>query len=110
MLQDKGAKLSVLQDKGEGSEVAIPSQALSRQRRQQRVSLTMELAVLSWRTLVDIWRNPGLLLLHISIGAVMGVLVGAIFLNLTNDVAGAQGRLGTPAPATLPTHICFCEP
>ena len=102
------AELSVLQDKGDGSELAkmaIPSRALSRRRGQQRIGLTTELAVLSWRTLVDIWRNPGLLLLHIGIGLVMGVLVGAIFLNLTNDVAGAQGRLGTPASAPPPAHI-----
>ena len=106
------AELLVLQDKGKGSEpgnVGFPSQARSRQRGQQRVALTTELAVLSWRTLVDIWRNPGLLLLHIGIGVVMGVLVGAIFLNLTNDVAGAQGRLGASASATLPTHIRFCK-
>lgn len=57
-------------------------------------SLRTELAVLSWRALTDIRRNPALLLLHMGIGIVMGVLVGAIFRNLTPDIAGAQGRLG----------------
>ena len=59
-----------------------------------RPSPFTELAALSWRTFTDVWRSPNLLLLHLGIAAVMGVAVGAIFRNLTLDIAGAQGRLG----------------
>ena len=57
-------------------------------------SLATELAVLSWRTAVDIWRNWSLLAMHLGISVVMGVVCGAIFYQLRNNIAGAQGRLG----------------
>lgn len=41
--------------------------------------LARELAVLSWRTLVDMLRNPSLLLMHWFIAAAIGVLLGCIY-------------------------------
>lgn len=56
--------------------------------------LSRELAVVFWRTLVDILRNPSLLLLHWMLALLMGVFVGAVFFDVTFDVSGAQNRVG----------------
>ena len=47
-----------------------------------------------WRTLVDILRNPSLLILHWAMAVGMGVLMGAIFYNVGLDISGAQNRAG----------------
>ncbi|GAB4823317.1 hypothetical protein N2152v2_010363 [Parachlorella kessleri] len=56
--------------------------------------LSRELAVVFWRTLVDILRNPSLLILHWAMAVGMGVLMGAIFYNVGLDISGAQNRAG----------------
>lgn len=58
------------------------------------VGFSRQLAVMFWRTFVDIIRNPTLLLLHIGISTVAGVLVGAIFFQLGYDSIGVQNRMG----------------
>ncbi len=47
-----------------------------------------------WRTLVDILRNPSLLLLHWAMALAMGLLMGAIFFGVGLDISGAQNRAG----------------
>ncbi|EFN53179.1 hypothetical protein CHLNCDRAFT_136987 [Chlorella variabilis] len=69
-------------------------QGQPRRPRRQRRSLSRELAVVFWRTLVDILRNPSLLLLHWMLALLMGVFVGAVFFDVTFDVSGAQNRVG----------------
>ena len=59
-----------------------------------RTPFSRELAVLFWRTLTEIVRNPALLMMHCGMGAAMGALCGGIFFGLKFDIAGAQGRLG----------------
>ncbi|KAL4458955.1 hypothetical protein ABPG75_013820 [Micractinium tetrahymenae] len=59
-----------------------------------RPSLSRELAVVFWRTLVDIVRNPALLLLHWVLALLMGAFVGAVFFDVSFDVSGAQNRVG----------------
>lgn len=56
--------------------------------------LSRELAVLYWRTLVDILRNPSLLLLHWVVAVGMGLLMGFIFYDVGLDISGAQNRAG----------------
>ena len=53
-----------------------------------------QLAVMFWRTSIDIIRNPSLLMLHVLIAAVVGVIIGAIFYQLQPDFSGVQNRLG----------------
>jgi hypothetical protein len=59
-----------------------------------RAGLGRELSVLFWRTLVDIGRNPALLLLHWGTALAMGVFVGCIFWGVGLDISGAQNRAG----------------
>lgn len=60
----------------------------------RRSRLWHELAVLFWRTLVDILRNPSLLLLHWGMAVGMGLLMGAVFWGVQLDIAGVQNRGG----------------
>ncbi len=59
-----------------------------------RTPITRELAVLYKRTFTEIIRNPTLLLMHCVMALVMGLLCGGIFWHISNDIAGAQNRLG----------------
>lgn len=53
-----------------------------------------QLAVMFWRSLIDIVRNPTLLILHATIATVAGILVGAIFFQLSFSSVGVQNRMG----------------
>jgi ABC-type multidrug transport system ATPase subunit/ABC-type multidrug transport system permease subunit len=53
-----------------------------------------QLAVMFWRTSMDIMRNPTLLMLHVGIAAIVGVLNGAIFYQVEPDFSGVQNRMG----------------
>ena len=59
-----------------------------------RTPIMRELAVLYKRTFTEIIRNPTLLLMHCVMALVMGLLCGGIFWHISNDIAGAQNRLG----------------
>ena len=60
------------------------------------------------RTFTEIIRNPTLLLMHCVMALAMGLLCGGIFWKISNDIAGAQNRLGELArPALLPQLSCF---
>ena len=66
-----------------------------------RAPLVRELGVLYWRTLTEIVRNPTLLAMHCAMALVMGFLCGGIFYHISNDIAGAQNRLGACASRAL---------
>ncbi|BDA44712.1 probable broad substrate specificity ATP-binding cassette transporter at C-terminar half [Coccomyxa sp. Obi] len=70
------------------------ARALTLHKKPARAPLARELAVLFWRTLTEILRNPTLLLMHCLMALIMGVLCGFIFFHISNDIAGAQNRLG----------------
>ena len=53
-----------------------------------------QLAVMFWRTFMDIIRNPTLLILHVGIAAIVGVLNGAIFYQVEPTFSGVQNRMG----------------
>jgi len=57
-------------------------------------SLRRELSVLFWRTLVDIVRNPTLLMLHVTIAICTGLITGAMFFELDDTSVGVQNRMG----------------
>lgn len=59
-----------------------------------RPGFARQLAVMFWRTWIDIIRNPILLALHVCISVFVGVIVGAIFFNLSEDSIGVQNRMG----------------
>jgi len=71
-----------------------PAPSTASTRPPARTPLSRELAVLFWRTLTEIVRNPALLMMHCGMGVAMGALCGGIFFGLQFDIAGAQGRLG----------------
>ncbi len=75
-----------------------------------RAPLARELAVLFWRTLTEILRNPTLLLMHCLMALIMGLLCGGIFYHISNDIAGAQNRLGMCHSSHLPACIACCAP
>jgi len=55
---------------------------------------TRQLAVMFWRTFMDIIRNPTLLILHVVLAAIVGVLNGAIFYQVEPTFSGVQNRMG----------------
>ena len=70
-----------------------------------RTPITRELAVLYKRTFTEIIRNPTLLLMHCVMALIMGLLCGGIFWHISNDIAGAQNRLGE---AAQPLRLLSC--
>lgn len=62
--------------------------------KRSRPGIPRQLAVMFWRTWVDILRNPTLLALHVCISIFVGVIIGAIFWQLGFDSIGVQNRLG----------------
>jgi ABC-type multidrug transport system ATPase subunit len=60
----------------------------------RRPGAARQLGVLFWRSLVDVLRNPLLAGLHSAGGLILGIVVGVIFLRVSNDTAGAQNRVG----------------
>lgn len=73
---------------------ASASSSLSSAAHPAGAGLSRQLAVLFWRALMDIIRNPTLLLLHWVMGLLMGLFGGCIFFGVGLDISGAQDRLG----------------
>lgn len=86
------------------------SDVLAQHKKPPRTPITRELAVLYKRTFTEIIRNPTLLAMHCIMALVMGLLCGGIFYHISNDIAGAQNRLGAPRPILPgpcpPGHLC----
>ncbi len=88
-------------------EVALAcAQQQQKHRKPPRTPLARELAVLFWRTLTEIIRNPTLLAMHCAMAIIMGTLCGGIFYHIGNDIAGAQNRLGGPHMHLLLSMEC----
>jgi hypothetical protein len=83
-----------LPDMEAGKELEKPATSSKEPTKPQRTPFFRELAVLFWRTLTEIIRNPALLGMHCAMSIAMGLLCGGIFFQLKFDIAGAQGRLG----------------
>jgi hypothetical protein len=62
---------------------------------QPAASFWEQFSILSQRTLINLYRNPMLLVMHYSISILLGLLLGTLFWNVSNDLAGVQNRLGS---------------
>lgn len=102
--ETNGASLSSLQltatafelEKKTGTAMSTPLAGSSPQRSHaiRRPGFSRQLAVMTWRTGVDILRNPTLLRLHLGIALLMGLATGAVFWQLDSSNVGVQNRMG----------------
>jgi ABC-type multidrug transport system ATPase subunit len=83
------AALDALEGGGPGDALTTPTAAPPRPQGAAR-----QLAVMFWRTLADVVRNPALLALHAGVALAMGVVFGLIFWQLDDDSVGVQNRMG----------------
>ncbi|KAF9438938.1 hypothetical protein BGZ76_002937 [Entomortierella beljakovae] len=60
----------------------------------RRASWWTQFKILADRTLKNIYRDPMLLLSHFVMSIVLGLLCGALFYKVTNDIPGFQNRMG----------------
>lgn len=74
-----------------------------------------QLIILSTRTLINLIRDPMLILAHYLMSFILALFLGVLFWQVTNDMAGVQNRLGSLfftlaffAFSTLTTLDCFC--
>ncbi|KAF9901628.1 hypothetical protein BX616_002202, partial [Lobosporangium transversale] len=85
----------------------IPAPGSSQQQRQQqpvlsekavaifrRASWWTQFRILTDRTLKNIYRDPMLMLSHYVMSIFLGLLCGALFYKVTNDIPGFQNRMG----------------
>ncbi|GIL81943.1 hypothetical protein Vretifemale_10888 [Volvox reticuliferus] len=56
--------------------------------------LWLEVGAVTWRSGLDMLRNPSMLVLHLLAAGALGLLVGAVFSNTNLNVSGAQNRVG----------------
>lgn len=61
---------------------------------QTKIPFWSQVQILSGRTLINIYRNPHLLLAHYGLAVLLALFCGLLFFNITNDMQGVQNRLG----------------
>lgn len=81
-----GRKLDVLDESFDGDFDDVPSS--------ERRSLCNELSVLFARASKEIFRNHELFAMQMALAVLLALFVGAIFNDVTNDLAGFQNRMG----------------
>ncbi|KAF8968200.1 hypothetical protein BGZ46_010928, partial [Entomortierella lignicola] len=60
----------------------------------RRASWWTQFKILADRTLKNIYRDPMLMLAHFVMSIFLGLLCGALFYKVTNDIPGFQNRMG----------------
>ncbi|GJJ77880.1 ATP-binding cassette, subfamily G (WHITE), member 2 [Entomortierella parvispora] len=60
----------------------------------RRASWWSQFRILADRTLKNIYRDPMLMLSHFCMSIFLGLLCGALFYKVTNDIPGFQNRMG----------------
>ncbi|KAG0337411.1 hypothetical protein BG004_007662 [Podila humilis] len=60
----------------------------------RRASWWSQFSILADRTLKNIYRDPMLMLSHYVMSIFLGLLCGALFYKVTNDIPGFQNRMG----------------
>ncbi|CAG8499765.1 4595_t:CDS:10 [Paraglomus occultum] len=60
----------------------------------RRASWLTQFKILSDRTFKNLYRNPMLMFTHYCISVYLALLCGALFYQVTNDIAGFQNRMG----------------
>lgn len=63
-------------------------------RNYRKASLWTQLRILSGRSFKNLYRNPQLMFAHYVLAFLLGLFVGALFRDLSLDIAGFQDRLG----------------
>ena len=81
---------SIVSDVSPSTDASLPATTMAEPER----SLRREFSVMFWRTLVDIVRNPTLLMLHLLLAICTGLITGAIFYELDDTSVGVQNRMG----------------
>jgi ABC-type multidrug transport system ATPase subunit/ABC-type multidrug transport system permease subunit len=56
--------------------------------------LSVEITVLTWRSLINNWRNSSLFSLSLGLSLCLGLGCGLLFFGVTDDLPGFQNRLG----------------
>lgn len=59
-----------------------------------RASFYQQLIILSSRSFKNIYRNPRLLMANYLLAVLLGLFLGMIYYNVTNDISGFQNRMG----------------
>lgn len=60
----------------------------------RRASWWSQFKILADRTLKNIYRDPMLMWSHYAMSVILGLLCGALFYRVTNDIPGFQNRMG----------------
>ena len=60
-----------------------------------RISFSQQFMVLSNRTMMNLYRNPYLIMSHYGVSIVIAIFTGLIFWNVPSDFAGIQNRFGS---------------
>ncbi|KAF9425233.1 hypothetical protein BGZ94_007721, partial [Podila epigama] len=60
----------------------------------QRASWPSQFKILADRTLKNVYRDPMLMWSHYAMSVLLGLLCGALFYRVTNDIPGFQNRMG----------------
>ncbi|KAF9920352.1 ATP-binding cassette sub- G member 2 [Linnemannia zychae] len=60
----------------------------------RRATIWSQFKILADRTLKNIYRDPMLMLSHFAMAIFLGLLCGALFYKVTNDIPGFQNRMG----------------
>ncbi|KAF9361522.1 ATP-binding cassette sub- G member 2 [Mortierella sp. AD094] len=82
--EDNGVAGSIYSDVGGGKAVST----------YQRATWWTQFKILADRTLKNIYRDPMLMLSHYCMSIFLGLLCGALFYKVTNDIPGFQNRMG----------------
>ncbi|KAF9362480.1 hypothetical protein BGX34_006057, partial [Mortierella sp. NVP85] len=86
---DNGMSPPEFQQQQRGSEQPIQAVATY-----QRASWWTQFKILADRTLKNIYRDPMLMFSHYVTSIFLGLLCGALFFKVTNDIPGFQNRMG----------------
>ncbi|KAF9384519.1 hypothetical protein BGX21_001280, partial [Mortierella sp. AD011] len=84
VVEDNGVAGSIYSSVGDGKAVST----------YQRATWWSQFKILADRTLKNIYRDPMLMLSHYCMSIFLGLLCGALFYKVTNDIPGFQNRMG----------------
>ncbi len=69
--------------------------SVNEQQLKPAASFWTQCRILSRRSMINLYRNPMLLVMHYSISIVLGLLLGTLFWDVSDDLSGVQNRLGS---------------
>lgn len=81
------SEIRALIESTEGSNMPLPSSF-------KAASFLQQLSILSSRTFKNTYRNPRLLLANYLLTLILGLFLGTLYYNVSNDISGFQNRMG----------------